>query len=221
MITASEPTSVHGDGAATSAVPGGPKTGDVDLVWATVDAVPDAARGAGLRRLPTTLLAFLAAIAVAGVTLGAFVFGGHEPERFNTLTPVALSPSHQVSASVITPAAKRAPVVPNTAPEPGATVTIEALSPAASEIPPSLPALSSQFDRSRDQWLLDNLRSLGYTIINPARVISSAYEACRLFEQGESPEQVNQQMSAVTGLNIDDTLQLTSSAMLAYYPNCA
>jgi hypothetical protein len=28
-------------------------------------------------------------------------------------------------------------------------------------------------------------------------------------------------MSAVTGLNIDDTLQLTSSAMLAYYPNCA
>jgi uncharacterized protein DUF732 len=221
MITASEPTSVHGDGAATSAVPGGVTTGDADLVWAMVDTVPDVAPRDRRRPLPKTVLAFVAAIGVAGVALGAFVFGDREPESVNTLTPVAQSPSHEVRASVVTPAAKRAPVVPNTAPEPGATVTIEALAPAATEIPPSLPALSSQFDRSRDQWLLDNLRSLGYTIINPARVISSAYQACRLFEQGEPPEQVNQQMSAMTGLNIDDTLQLTSSAMLAYYPNCA
>ena len=81
--------------------------------------------------------------------------------------------------------------------------------------------MSPHFDPARDQWLLDNLRSLGYTIINPALVISSAYQACHLFQQGESPEQVNQQMSAKTGLNIDDTVQLTSSAMLAYYPNCA
>ncbi|MBO0880111.1 MAG: DUF732 domain-containing protein, partial [Mycobacterium sp.] len=76
-------------------------------------------------------------------------------------------------------------------------------------------------DPGRDQWLLDNLRSLGYSIINPALVINSAYQACHLFQQGESPEQVNQQISATTGLNIDDTLQLTSSAMLAYYPDCA
>jgi hypothetical protein len=98
-------------------------------------------------------------------------------------------------------------------------VTIEASTLAATEIP--RPALLPQFDRVRDRWLLDNLRSLGYTIINPPLVIHNAYEACRLFQLGESPEQVNQQMSAMTSMNMDDTLQLTSSAMLAYYPNCA
>jgi uncharacterized protein DUF732 len=190
------------------------------MITASEPTVPDAAPGDGRRPVPKTPLAFLAAIAVAGVALGAFVFGGREPQRVNTLTAVAEPPSHDVLASVIAPAAKRAPAVPNVAPEP-ATVTIEAMPPEATEIPPALPAPSSQFDRSRDQWLLDNLRSLGYTIVNPARVISSAYQACHLFEQGEPPAQVNQQMSAMTGLNIDDTLQLTSSAMLAYYPNCA
>src|SRR5262245_53393280 len=144
MITASEPTSVSGDGAATSAVPGGAQTGDVDLVWATVDPVPDAAPGGGRRPLPKTPLAFVAAIAVAGVALGAFMFGEREPERVSTLTPVAGLPSHEVPASVIAPAAKRAPVVPNTAPAPGPAVTIEALSPTAADIQPSLPALSSQ-----------------------------------------------------------------------------
>jgi hypothetical protein len=76
-----------------------------------------------------------------------------------------------------------------------------------------------QFDPARDQWLLNNMRSLGYVIVNPQLVISNAHEACRLFQQGESSEQVNQQMSTRTGANMTDTLQLTSSAMLAY-PNC-
>lgn len=233
MTTVSEATSVVGYGAETTAVSGGVKTCDVDLPWSVVDAAPDSVRGDGRRQLPKARLAFFAAIAaIAVVALGAFVFGGREPAHVNTLamqltsaalfpTTAAVRSSHEVPVPVIVPAAKRAPVVPNAAPEPGSPVAIEVSPPAATAIPPAPPAPSPRFDPAGDQWLLDNLRSLGYTIINPSRVVSSAYQACRLFQEGESPEQVNQQMSVMTGLNIDDTLQLTSSAMLAYYPNCA
>jgi hypothetical protein len=230
MSIPSEPTSVAGDGAETTALPSGVQTGDVDPASSVTDTAPHIVSGDGRRPLFKTLLAIPAGIAVAAVALGAFVFGEHEPEHVNALptqststapsrAPAAAAPSHEVLAVVIVPAAKRAPVAPSTAPKPRPTVTIEASPAAATEKP--APAPSSSFDPSRDQWLLGNLRSLGYTIINPSLVISSAYQACRLFQQGESPEQVNQQMSALTGMNIDDTLQLTSSAMLAYYPNCA
>ena len=63
------------------------------------------------------------------------------------------------------------------------------------------------FDDSRDQWLLNNLRSLGYTILNPALVIANAREACRLLQQGESTAQMNQQMQARMGASTIDTLQ--------------
>lgn len=39
----------------------------------------------------------------------------------------------------------------------------------------------------------------------PALVIRNAHEACRLFQQGESSEQVNQQMSAKMGASLLDT----------------
>jgi len=63
------------------------------------------------------------------------------------------------------------------------------------------------------------MRSLGYKIMNPPLVIANAHEACRLLQQGEPPDQMNQQMQARMGASTLDTLQLTSSAMLAY-PNC-
>jgi hypothetical protein len=217
MTTASEPASVAGDRAENTA--------------------PDVVPGDDRRPLPKTPLAFLAAIAVAAIAvaataLGAFVFGDREPERANAPqtqsistgpfpTPPAVLPTDAVLVPVIELAGNHAPVLPSTTSQSRPTVVIEAAPPAATEMSPPAPAPSPHFDPARDQWLLDNLRSLGYTIINPALVISSAYQACHLFQQGESPEQVNQQMSATTGLNIDDTLQLTSSAMLAYYPNCA
>jgi 7-keto-8-aminopelargonate synthetase-like enzyme len=101
---------------------------------------------------------------------------------------------------------------------------IETSPPVQREVPPpppvsELPAPVPVFDDSRDQWLLNNLRSLGYTILNPALVIANAREACRLLQQGESTAQMNQQMQARMGASTIDTLQLTSSAMLAY-PNC-
>jgi hypothetical protein len=201
-----------------------------DLAWAVTHTALDVVPGDGRRPLSKTLVAFLAGVAVAAVALGAFMLGQREPERVNkpptqqTSTallpaPAAALPSHEVLTSVIAPVAKPAPPAPVTAPESLPAVTVDASPPAVAEIPS--PAPSPQSDRARDQWLLDNLRSLGYVIINPAIVIHKAHEACRLFQQDESPEQVNQQMSAITGMNLDDTVQLTSSAMLAYYPNCA
>jgi hypothetical protein len=97
--------------------------------------------------------------------------------------------------------------------------------PVSTEVPPppvgtpELPAPVPVFEDSRDQWLLNNLRSLGYTIVDPSLVIANAHQACRLLQQGESTDQMDQQMQARMGANMTDTLQLTSSAMLAY-PNC-
>jgi hypothetical protein len=173
-----------------------------DLAWAVTHTALDGVPGDGRRPLSKALVAFLAGVAVATVALGAFMLGRREAERVSrppaqpTSTavlpmPADVRPRHEVLTSVIAPAE-----VPSLAPSP-------------------------QSDRARDQWLLDNLRSLGYVIINPPVVIHKAHEACRLFQQDESPEQVNRQMSAITGMNLDDTVQLTSSAMLAYYPNCA
>ncbi len=77
----------------------------------------------------------------------------------------------------------------------------------------------SSVDSANDQRFLDKMRSLGYTITDPQLALHNAHETCRLFQLGESVEQVNQQMSAKMGASMSDTLQLTSSAILAY-PDC-
>jgi hypothetical protein len=136
-------------------------------------------------------------------------------------TPVAAPPIHHVVAPLAAPK----PPAPSTTPAPSPTVTIEASPPVQREVPPPPPPVAAPelpapaFDPSRDQWLLNNMRSLGYTIMNPPLVIANAHEACRLLQQGESTDQMNQQMQARMGASTLDTLQLTSSAMLAY-PNC-
>ena len=213
----------------TAVVPPSVQTDAVDLAWSLEDTTPDVMPGDGRRPLSAVLLALLAVVAAGGVALGAFVVGQREPERINAPSrassappppPPVAPPSHAVPVPVAAPAAKPAPPVPSTVRVPPSTVTIEASPPVATEVPPPPPPPPApQFDPARDQWLLDNLRSLGYVIVNPQLAISNAHEACRLFQQGESSEQVNQQMSARMGANMTDTLQLTSSAMLAY-PNC-
>jgi hypothetical protein len=199
-------------------------------MWSAARTAPVVAPGGGRCPLSKILLALSAGFAVAAVALGALIFGHREPGRVDALpiqptstapfpTPALALPSHEVLARALVPTAEPAPAEPIPAPQPSPAVMSEASPPVGTAIPPL--ALSPQFDRLGDQWLLDNLRTLGYTITNPPFVIDNAHEACRLFQQGESPEQVNQQMSATTGMNMDDTLQLSSSAMLAYYPNCA
>jgi hypothetical protein len=213
----------------TAVVPHSVQTDAADLAWSLEDTTPDAMPGDGRRPLSAVLLALLAVVAAGGVALGAFVVGQHEPERINAPRrasssppppPPVASPSHAVPVPVATPAAKPAPPAPSTVRVAPPTITIEASPPVATEVPPPPPPPSApQFDPVRDQWLLNNMRSLGYVIVNPQLVISNAHEACRLFQRGESSEQVNQQMSTRMGANMTDTLQLTSSAMLAY-PNC-
>jgi hypothetical protein len=203
---------------------------DADLAWAVPHAALGVVPGDGWRPLSKPLVAFLAGVAVAAVALGACMLGRREPERVNkpsaqpTSTailpmPADARPRHEVLTSVIASVATLAPPASVTAPESPPTATVDASPPEVAEIPS--PVFYPQPDRARDQWLLDNLRSLGYVIINPPVVIHKAHEACRLFQQDKSAEQVNRQMSAITGMNLDDTVQLTSSAMLAYYPNCA
>jgi hypothetical protein len=209
----------------TAVVPHSVQTDAVDLAWSLEDTTSDAMLGDGRRPLSAVLLALLAVVAASGAALGAFVVGQHEPERINASRrassappPPVAPPSHAVPVPVAAPAAKPAPPVPSTVRVAPPTITIDASPPVATEVPPPPPP-APQFDPARDQWLLNNMRSLGYVIVNPQLVISNAHEACRLFQQGKSSEQVNQQMSTRMGANITDTLQLTSSAMLAY-PNC-
>jgi hypothetical protein len=141
---------------------------------------------------------------------------GHRP------APAATPAAAPRSRSVPIPLAAHT-LVPSAAPVPSPTVTIEASPPVQREVPPPPVAApeppAPAFDPARDQWLLNNLRSLGYTILNPPLVIANAHEACRLLQQGESTDQMNQQMQARMGASTIDTLQLTSSAMLAY-PDC-
>jgi hypothetical protein len=140
----------------------------------------------------------------------------HRPSR--AATRVAAPRSHGAPVPLAAPTP-----VPSIPVVPSPTVRIDASPPVATEVPPPPPASKPPpvplFEDSQDQWLLNNLRSLGYTIVNPALVISNAHGACRLLQQGESTDQMNQQMQARMGASMLDTLQLTSSAMLAY-PNC-
>jgi hypothetical protein len=186
-----------------------------NLAWSLDDSAPDVTPADRGRPLPKSLLVLLAAVVAGAVGLGAFILGQHEPDRMSAppQAPAAATPHP-------TPFAAAATRAPTTAPTPKLRVRIEASPPVATEVPPPPPPPPApEFDPARDQWLLNNLRSLGYVIVNPPLVISNAHEACRLFQQGESSEQVNQQMSARMSASMIDTLQLTSSAMLAY-PNC-
>ena len=102
-----------------------------------------------------------------------------------------------------------------------APTTVTSLAPVSTVPPPRRSSVSAprEIDSIYDQRFLDHMRSLGYVIFNPELMLRNAHEACRLFQQGESADQVNQDMSARMRTNMTDTLQLTSSAMLAY-PDC-
>jgi hypothetical protein len=136
----------------------------------------------------------------------------------STVTVAAPSPLVTVTTSPPTVTVRETPptVTVEAAPT---TATVEAPLSAVPSPRRSSVAAPREVDTLYDQRFLDRMRSLGYVITNPPLMLRNAHEACRLFRQGESAEQVNQQMSAQMGTNMTDTLQLTSSAMLAY-PDC-
>ncbi|OBA58303.1 hypothetical protein A5647_21555 [Mycobacterium sp. 1100029.7] len=87
-------------------------------------------------------------------------------------------------------------------------------------LPPTIEVVPAQDDFVADQRMLDSIRASGYTVYDAQSVLRNAHEVCRLFRQGKSVDEVNQQMAAETGASMADVLQLSSSAMLSY-PNCS
>jgi hypothetical protein len=217
-----------GETAAVSAT----ETNAVALAWSSEVDTYEAAESHHdhwrARLLWAPLLMALVATAAAVLWFSATLY---REERGLTVDPS--QPSTHISPAHIFAAPARAAHVPtpptpqppsSAAPTP-TTVVFVVPPPVSTEVPPppagtpELPAPVPVFEDSRDQWLLNNLRSLGYTIVDPSLVIANAHQACRLLQQGESTDQMDQQMQARMGANMTDTLQLTSSAMLAY-PNC-
>jgi hypothetical protein len=128
--------------------------------------------------------------------------------------PVVARPSSSPPASTVT----IRPAAPPTVTVGAAPTTVTLAAPSMAIAAPRTPAVSAPrgVDPVNDQRFLDKMRSLGYTITDPQLAVRNAHETCRLFQLGESVEQVNRQMSAQMGANMTDTLELTSSAILAY-----
>jgi hypothetical protein len=159
---------------------------------------------------PVVAVGVLAGAALAVATMAAVVV---------LIAPTPLADHYNISWS---PVQQRAPKPAPPAPKQRSSRQdlLQAEPPVHHEMAPSPPpAPSPAFDPARDQRLLNTLRLFGYTISDPPLVIEYAHQACRLFQQGESTDQVNQQMSAQIGTSMIETLELTSSAMLVY-PNC-
>ncbi len=160
---------------------------------------------------------FVALGAVCAFAIGAVgwvLVRGHDDWR--QAPPVA----HRPGEVTQTPARKAlaAPATVTVEPAP-TTVTVPA--PAGTIHFPrrSSDAAPQAIDPAADQRFLDHMRSLGYVIVNPQLILHNAHEACRLLRQEDSAEQVDQEMAARMGTNTADSLQLVSSAMLAY-PDC-
>ena len=111
-----------------------------------------------------------------------------------------------MNRQTIQPPARSVPCGP-CAPPPVATTTQRV---SVQPTPESLP------ESVYDQRFLDRMRSLGYVIANQQLILSHAHETCRLFQLGESVDQVNAQMQARMGVSMSETLQLTGDAMLSY-----
>lgn len=225
------------NGDETAVVPNDVQTAAVGLAWSGEEPEGCEPDPHPQRRSWSATCASAAALIISAAALAAAVgFVGlrshqvHEAPPVTSVThphAVALKPApvpHRPSAAPKTAPKATPKAAPKTAPK--------ALRPAAHNarhlapprprrrvVAPAPLAASRGFPPADDQRVLQDLRSLGYTITDPSLVISNAHEACRLFQLGESPRQVNQQMSKRMGADLTDTLQLTSSAMLAY-PTC-
>ena len=136
------------------------------------------------------------------------------------VTTVAAQPSYLAAPtavaqpSTVTVQAAPTTITVRAAPEPETTTVRVTPEPSSEAI------VAPLSEATYDQRFLDRMRSLGYTITDQQLALRNAHESCRLFRQGESPSQVDQQMSTSMGASMIDAMQLVSSAMLSY-PNCA
>ena len=136
------------------------------------------------------------------------------------VTTVAAQPSYLAAPtavaqpSTVTVQAAPTTITVRAAPEPETTTVRVTPEPSSEAI------VAPLSEATYDQRFLDRMRSLGYTITDQQLALRNAHESCRLFRQGESPSQVDQQLSTSMGASMIDAMQLVSSAMLSY-PNCA
>lgn len=200
----------------TQVMPTAAETDVVELAW-SADTDPLDIEPGAWRPLPRPLIFLLAAVAVGALAVAAFIAGQHHVPR-GTSAPTATVEQHpepprvppaprSVAPSTPPPAA---PSSPTLSPLPAAAPTITA--------PPPTPH-SAESDTAGDQRMLASVRAVGGQIYNVDLLLANAHETCRLFRQGLSVDEVNQQMAARTGAPMADVVQITSSAMLSY-PNC-
>ncbi|WP_407687580.1 DUF732 domain-containing protein [Mycobacterium sp. HUMS_1102779] len=176
-------------------------------------------------------LGALCAFAIGAV--GWVLVRGHEDWRQSppvahrpgevTATPARKAPAALAAPATVTVRATPPTVTVKATPP---TVTVE---PAPTTVTVPAPAGPLESPRSSlapqaadpvgDQRFLDHMRALGYVIVNRQLLLDNAHEACRLLRQGDSTDQVDQEMAARMATSTSDTLQLVSSAMLAY-PDC-
>ena len=136
----------------------------------------------------------------------------------NRTAPTALAAPATVTVEATPPTVTVKATPPTVTVEPApATVTVRV--PAGPLAAPRSSLTPPAADPVGDQRFLDHMRALGYVIVNRQLLLDNAHEACRLLRQGDSTDQVNQEMATRMGTSTADTLQLVSSAMLAY-PDC-
>ncbi|CPR12388.1 hypothetical protein BN971_03686 [Mycobacterium bohemicum DSM 44277] len=153
-----------------------------------------------------------AAVALLAAVGGLIAMLAHRGDR--SPAPAAQPATVVVQTSIVAPA-----------PPVTATVTVQAAPTTVTVKVPVTPTRAlkavtpSSVDNANDERFLARMRSLGYTVTDKDLILRNAHETCRLFQSGESVEQVNQQMSTQMRASMSDTVQLTSSAILAY-PDC-
>lgn len=234
------------DGGATAAVPPSTQAAP-ELAWSLDDdeAMPVERHSWRLAWVQAAVFVTLGAVSAFAVgAVGWVLVRGHDdwrqaPPVAHRPDEVTQTPARKAPAALAAPATVTVEATPPTVTVKATppTVTVKAtpptvtVEPAPTTVTVPAPAGPIHFPRrsgdaaphavdpAADQRFLDQMRSLGYVIVNQQLILHNAHEACRLLRQGDSPEQVDQEMAARMGTNTADTLQLVSSAMLAY-PDC-
>lgn len=222
MSTEDTSASEHGADAETTQVPPPPRD-EPGLAWSAdhdTEEVPANWHG---RLMWAGLAVLVVAIAAALVLLVSTLFGAHHTNatRPQPIPPLPAPASSTVAAA---PAPPPAPPPP-TSTSVSATVTVTAtLPPTTAALLPTTNGEAAPahqplvFTAAEDQAFLDDQRAHGLTIQNPAMVLHTAHDFCRMLVAGESIDQATEQLIA-GGLQPAVAPILTSSAMIIY-PGC-
>jgi uncharacterized protein DUF732 len=136
-------------------------------------------------------------------------------------TPAAPAP-----VPVVTPTTSAAPTATVVHMQPGpwitltkpVTVTVPAPPPKTVVAPPPTGITPDQV-AVYDPRFVNQMAAAGSTTTSAEQMAHKAHEVCGLFQQGYSPQFVNQKLVDENGISPDGALLFTSTAMLTY-PSC-